>query len=520
MEVRKFEAKSMQEALKMVKEELGPDAIILSARDRNKSFGIGGEKSIEVTAAISEQKLNERKFALSRITEENRRKITGLPSNYEKKFISKSVERYKKENAPKKTITTRQYIDIADEEAANKRANKKEMSKNENSYVAQGRSKQLQGLINEKNKKTDTKRTNAKGIIGHSIEDLIDEDVGQRRVKQAARAALHTAAKEWLEDEPNIKRKTKEEVVVSKGSKEITELKREIEKLQEVIHSFQKIPQKFVGSHPGADYGIPYDLSFMYEKLTQAGLEEELSSDILQIGLKDLGPKQCKKKTLVEAWTAKHILETVPICEENINSAIEVFVGSNSSGKTSTLIKYASNLVVMKRKKVAIVSTDVVKVGALEQMKIFSQILNVPFAAVQPGQSWKNILSAFKHMDCILVDTPGVTLKDLNEIDLLRVHMPPADMKAKVHYVQSVSVNESSAMELTRRFKMFDIDDIVFTHLDESPLYGLIYNLSIKHNLPIHSFGIGKNIPEDFEVATRERVLDLLFQITKLKGVS
>ena len=67
MQVRKFEAKTMKEALQLVKQELGPDAIILNAKDNKKTYGLGGSGSIEVTAAISERSLERKKFAENRL---------------------------------------------------------------------------------------------------------------------------------------------------------------------------------------------------------------------------------------------------------------------------------------------------------------------------------------------------------------------------------------------------------------------------------------------------------------------
>ena len=53
MRVKKFHAKDMPEAMKMVKAELGPDAIILHSRDRNKGFlGLFMGRGVEVTAAV------------------------------------------------------------------------------------------------------------------------------------------------------------------------------------------------------------------------------------------------------------------------------------------------------------------------------------------------------------------------------------------------------------------------------------------------------------------------------------
>jgi flagellar biosynthesis protein FlhF len=62
MRVKKFEAKSMKDALRMVKAELGPEAVILGARENKRSFGIAGETSFEVTAAVSESTLQKKRL--------------------------------------------------------------------------------------------------------------------------------------------------------------------------------------------------------------------------------------------------------------------------------------------------------------------------------------------------------------------------------------------------------------------------------------------------------------------------
>lgn len=59
MQIKRFEAPTMTEALKMIKQEFGADAVILSARSRKKESGILGvlrnRSGVEVTAAIDHQ---------------------------------------------------------------------------------------------------------------------------------------------------------------------------------------------------------------------------------------------------------------------------------------------------------------------------------------------------------------------------------------------------------------------------------------------------------------------------------
>ena len=54
MQIKRFEAKTMTAALKMVKDEFGPDAVILTARSLRSGrgiFGAGAPAGVEVTAA-------------------------------------------------------------------------------------------------------------------------------------------------------------------------------------------------------------------------------------------------------------------------------------------------------------------------------------------------------------------------------------------------------------------------------------------------------------------------------------
>lgn len=58
MQIKRFEAKNMTEALRQIKRELGPEAVILSAKDRrreNRLLGISRKIGVEVTAAIDEE---------------------------------------------------------------------------------------------------------------------------------------------------------------------------------------------------------------------------------------------------------------------------------------------------------------------------------------------------------------------------------------------------------------------------------------------------------------------------------
>ena len=117
MQVRKFEAGSMQEALKLVKVELGPDAIILSAKDNSSGYGLLHQSSVEITAAIPERHLQKKKFFESRLREADKIRFKEAPAKLQKKLIENSVSKYVAAEGRSSTTSERpRYAMIADEE--------------------------------------------------------------------------------------------------------------------------------------------------------------------------------------------------------------------------------------------------------------------------------------------------------------------------------------------------------------------------------------------------------------------
>ena len=81
----------------------------------------------------------------------------------------------------------------------------------------------------------------------------------------------------------------------------------------------------------------------------------------------------------------------------------------------------------------------------------------------------------------------------------------------------SATSKDGDAYEIAKRYRVTDYNDLIVTNLDQSVQHGLIYNIQRKTHKPLHSFGIGNRIPEDIELASKERVLDLIFKLSKFK---
>lgn len=477
MQVRKFEAKNMKEALDLVKQHLGPEAIILSAKDNNRGFGLMGQKSVEVTAAVSEDTLRKKKMAEQKMRETSREKFALAPARVQKQFINRAYQ--------------------ANKQPAYAGASAAEAPASRPSMTAAA-------------VKVERPPTSLRYI------DIIDDEPvsSSQRIKEAASRALSVS--QPMLQESLRPATTAASVARPAVSPQVALLEAQIGELKTMLSSFQKMPQTMVSSHPGAEEGVPYELSFAFERLRRAGVQTSLAVEWMNAAKAELDREQQKKAPLVDAWLVQKILRETITAKDPMNGRYHVFLGTTAQGKTSTLVKMASHFVLKEKKRIALISLDTLKVGASDQLKIYAQILNVPFAVVRRGEDWIELEKRLHNVDHIFVDAPGMNLKSMEEVEWLKQLLPQAS-KRRVHFVQSALARDEECFEIASRYRMIGFDDVIFTRLDESVQHGLVLNFQKQFQTALHSFGTGTQIPEDFEWATKERMADLIFKISKMR---
>lgn len=487
MQVKKFEAKSMKEALEMVKTHLGPEAIILSAKDTHRGFGLMGEKSVEVTAAVTEETLRKKKLAESKLRDDLREKFNQIPATKQKEFINRVYnQRYDERREPAMAGAG------GGMESIRARA-----------QAAAGPALPAQV------------RAELKGI---RYADIVDEDQqndgrgrGRERVRRAAEAARMASKDVFQENKP--RRQAAAVPSTAAPNQELRALESQVRELKNLVEKFQKMPQVPLSAHPGAEQGLPMELGPLYQRLCAQGIEASTVAGWLKKAANEMDAANLKKPALIDAWAVRHLLHDVFVSPNPLQGRYQVFIGSAGQGKTSSLIKMASHLVLKERKTIAIIGLDTMKLGATEQLRIFAQILNVPFAVVRSPEEWRVAEQKLQKVQHILVDAPGFSLKSMNEAEWLKRMLPPVDFNRTLHYVQAAVARDEESLDIASRYQMIGFHDVIFTRIDECTRHGLLINFQKAFDVPIHSFGTGIRIPEDFEIASKERIVDLIFKL-------
>jgi flagellar biosynthesis protein FlhF len=250
----------------------------------------------------------------------------------------------------------------------------------------------------------------------------------------------------------------------------------------------------------------------LYSKLIREGVDEQLARNILEESgtLKDNfynnrgNVKEKVIKKLMQIIDVKNPFET-----EDNSRIVAAFIGTTGVGKTTTIAKLAAQLMLKAGKKVGLISIDTYRIGAIEQLKTYANILGIPcFQAFKR----KDLLFALRKLeasDVILIDTAGRSQYDNSRIQELKT-MLAGDLSISSHLLMSVGTMQSEMTKTAISFGPLNFQTYIFTKIDEAERFGSVINQITKIKLPISFITTGQNVPEDIERADKKTILQLL----------
>jgi flagellar biosynthesis protein FlhF len=186
-------------------------------------------------------------------------------------------------------------------------------------------------------------------------------------------------------------------------------------------------------------------------------------------------------------------------------------VGPTGVGKTTTTAKLAAMHALNQGNQVALITMDIFRVGAVEQLKTYSRIMGIPLEVASTPRELEKAFEKHSGCDLIFIDTAGRSHKDKEKLDEMRKfleHKIPID----IYLCLSATTKDRELEEILHRFSIFQISKLVFTKIDECESFGNIVNLLMKDTLPVAYFTTGQRVPEDIEVATPEKLADMFIR--------
>ncbi|MDP2004884.1 MAG: flagellar biosynthesis protein FlhF [Rubrivivax sp.] len=244
-------------------------------------------------------------------------------------------------------------------------------------------------------------------------------------------------------------------------------------------------------------------LAFM-EKLQRHPRQAALAQRLLDAGFSPALIRKLVDGTPADGdeltWAA-HILErNLPTGEREApleeSGGIYAMIGATGVGKTTSTAKLAAAFATRHgAANLGLITLDAYRVGAHEQLRTYGRILGVPVHTAHDRASLEDLLDLLSAKKMVLIDTAGMAQRDTRTRELL-------DMLSHRAIQRLLVVNASAQGETIEdqlaAYAAPNCRGIVLSKLDEAVKLGPALDSMIRHKLKVLAVANGQRVPEDW----------------------
>jgi len=500
MYVRKFEADTIEEALKEIKRELGPDAVILKTITNKGLKGAFKKKKIEITAAISEKNYVKKAQVDTVLDAGQKEEFYNGSAGYIANMIDQ--HEHSKDNRRGNSETTRNGAGYGSMGLNRTVASTKGIA----SQIKSGISAGLDDFLSLGEKED---RHSPKNDFNFDDEVEASRPLTQAPRREVSREAPQSQMKKEIPSAPQQQinssgaRLVGDEMYEKQKSK-IDELEK---KLYELTRSFERIHKK-----------EPIGIYQLRTTLRSLDINETYIQQLIKKGLFELTESDVENADVVFEFALREMMSSVstalplfniPASGKEIqkNPVITVFLSEASCGQSTMVQKIGTML------KDSVVIRNIVSVKEAKSNfaeKIFGlNIIKVASIAEIVSECRKAIESG----KCVFIDykcneTESNDTKKF--IDGLRRAFSKVEVLITLSAIHTELYNKK-VLGTYRRLS----DGVIVSHLDACLNFGSLFNITQEiKDLPFKYFGTGEVVPDDLEIATAERVMAGIFKFS------
>ncbi len=209
-------------------------------------------------------------------------------------------------------------------------------------------------------------------------------------------------------------------------------------------------------------------------------------------------------------------LSTVGNEDEMIEQGgVFALVGPTGVGKTTTTAKLAARCVMRHGPgKLALITTDGYRIGGYEQLRIYGKILGVMVHSVKDQADLKIALDELKGKHTVLIDTVGVSQRDKMVGEQVAMLSGAGGNVKRLLCLSATSTGET-LNEVVRAYHGDGLTGCIMTKLDEAATIGNVLDVVIRQKLNLYYVANGQRVPEDLHVANQQYLVDRAFKLKR-----
>jgi flagellar biosynthesis protein FlhF len=300
-------------------------------------------------------------------------------------------------------------------------------------------------------------------------------------------------------------------------SAKVYDFKEEILKMQDAIEQVQKSiwdPKSQL-----YDLTIPPEFVDIYNLFESNEFDQEMTYTIMKKTIKQLPLGMKSNPQKINDFFKLILRRIIPIKHEvplrKHQRKIMMMVGPTGVGKTTTIAKLAARYAYKlgENYKVGVVTLDSFRVGAIEQLQAYTNIMRLPLEVVKKPEDLIESLLRLKDCNYIFIDTAGSSQYDVDKIELINEFQKKVDeLPIEKILVLPANVKQSDLMDIYTNYSRLNIDYLTFTKLDETKSFGNLISFAHKTKKSITYISIGQNVPDDLIVSDSSFLIKCFMQ--------
>lgn len=473
MRVKRYVVDTMPEAMMQIRGDFGTDAVILSTKEMKIGgfMGMFGKKKIEVVAAVEEQQLQKPR----RVQPSQQQSVEAFPPmNAPEQQEAPSSPVVPRQAAPEAYRRVTQMTSGSKERVADLMAGTEQVAPGtEHSSFGSGYRVEAENEAFS-NKAAVPQKETFNELFKHPLEASVPDKMGAEE-NQAL-----------------------------------------LNELREMKAMMTRISRNSVMENTW-----PEPLQEICERM----LEQEVERDLLEHWLERVYERRSEHPSDPESFEWEQALraEVAGFIRERLDKGISkdtkiVYVaGPTGVGKTTTIAKLAAEQLFKHHRKVGFITSDTYRISAVEQLRTYATILNVPLEVVQSPGDVHRAIQRLEHCDLILMDTAGRNYRNELLVSELQSLLSPIK-ESETYLVLSLTSKSKDMLNITGHFSKFGLGKIVFTKMDETGSCGGLFNLLHQFPMQLAYITNGQNVPDDLLHPDTEMVTSLLFGATESSG--
>lgn len=305
-------------------------------------------------------------------------------------------------------------------------------------------------------------------------------------------------------DQPSI-----DQSVNGKGSADYPDIVKQLDEINQHVQAFGDLSSN-------VSFSIPTPIKKVVHQLAKHEIEKSIKDRLVkELVAKWYAAGENVQEPDVFKWAQQLLLTEISsysFGEISLSKKYINVIGPTGVGKTTTLAKIAANIILKQQKTVGFITTDTYRIGAIEQLKTYATILDVPLEVCYSMEDFENATRKLENCDIILIDTAGRNFRNKKYVeDLMQVVDYKREMETLL--VLSLTAKQKDLEEIYQQFSAIEIDSFIFTKLDETSSYGAMINLIVSCKKGVAYITTGQNVPDDIIQATPIELVNKIIEV-------